>query len=149
MRRLVGVITPVVDEGTPVHRVERYLRDQRQLRALYTDAAGVLHGWYVRRSAQAQVELVRGQRYRVTTTWRCVGYRALFDRDGNSSEVLFDAEIDAIVDAFRPVDALATLPLSRVEIGDGAQLIESGPVTFAGVLSHRAILQIVTNHVVE
>lgn len=139
-----------VAEIGAVHDYERYVQRANELQALYVvsiDGQDQLRGWFVRRVATIEQDLAAGAggRYVVQHTWRIRGYMAL--NDANASEIVFDALIEAIRDAFRADINLGGL-VSSIETEDqaGIGVDESEPVLFAGVLCHACRLSLKTVH---
>ena len=142
-------ILTVPNVGT-VHDRERYATDQGSLRALYAfgDPARI-QGWHIRRLATEEVSPALG-RYVVTNEWAIRGFMGFDDAD--QSEILFDGLIEQIRDVFRVDETLggvvvATAPAREgTEKAIGIQVVDSGPVMFAGVLCHSAQLRLFTMH---
>jgi hypothetical protein len=136
-----------------VHDRERYAATEPALRALYAwqDGPGTpsIRGWFVRRTASHGRGPDLGRRV-VTHSWAVRGLMS-FD-DGGSSEHAFDALIEAVMAAVLADDSFGGTALGTVfgpdgaEFGAGAQLVESGPVMFAGLLCHGATLTLHTRH---
>lgn len=129
-----------------VHDHEPYVADLAGLKALYQDPdGGRLNGWYVRRVATRELASAIG-RFVEIVSWQIRGYRALAEAE--ASELAFDAQIEAIRDAFRHDETLggAVHDTAEGDVGGaaGIQLEESGPVLFAGVLCHAARLRLTT-----
>ncbi len=131
-----------------VHAYERYASTLPTLRALYVvqidgqPQPEQLRGWYVRRLA-FRVERNGAGRRRVFTSWQIRGVMALADE--MQSEIVFDALVDAVRRAFEDDATLGGAVQSTLfETEVGAQLKNSGPVMFAGVLCHAADLVITT-----
>ena len=125
-----------------VHKFERYLKREAELMAAYV-SGGTLKGWNIRRISS--LENFRAvSRYVVTHRWRISGYRAI--DDAVESELLFDALLEAIRDAFRTDETLGLTDVITIlpEGQAGIQLEDSGPVMFAGVLCHGARLALST-----
>ncbi|MEW5833653.1 MAG: hypothetical protein AB1832_01195 [Pseudomonadota bacterium] len=140
---IVATIKSVANIGV-VQPYERYAKGMDQLKDFYQAPGLGLRGWFVRRVAVAEREriLPRSNEY---TRWRIQGVMA-FD-DANASELVFDGLIEALRDAFRANDTLnGTVTQCALPDGSeaGLQLIDCGPVMFAGVLCHGARLQLTT-----
>lgn len=145
---IVAGLQAIPDIGV-VHGFERYAADLAKLRQLYTNA-NRLAGCCVRRVRQQRITRNFGGPRLVVTHWQILAYRALADADG--SELAFDAVIDAALTVFDQDETLGGLviDLSADPGGDGEaegmQLDQSGPVMFAGVLSHKAAFTLITRH---
>lgn len=143
---IVATLAAVPGAGQ-VHAYERYAAHHTGLRAVYAADEGaqdVLQGWYVRRAAFAAARVTPGRR-RVTTTWEITGYRAL--ADAAASELVMDALVDAIAEAFELDPSLGGRVRVRQQADPaGITLEEATPVMFAGVLCHAARLRLVTEH---
>lgn len=137
-------------EGVPaigrVHGYERYAASLDQLRALYVatiDGAQQLRGWYLRRTGQRERRIAHGCNA-AEIDWEIRGFMAL--ADAAVSELVFDGLLDAIAGALRADDTLAGAVFSIYSAdGDGPQIVDSGPVMFAGVLCHSAKLRVTTS----
>lgn len=139
---IVAVLEGVAGIGR-VHSFERYAKAEGKLREIYT-IGGRLEGWFVRRTATR----VTAPALRIRTVihrWRIRGYMGL--EDAEQSELAFDARLEAIRAAF---DASTTLggvcETTHVDDLAGAQLEDSSPVMFAGVLCHGARFALSTRH---
>lgn len=142
---IVAVINSVADVGH-VHDRERYARDESGFRALYqfTPQGGApqLRGWWVRRVQTDESSADTGDGL-VCHTWQVRGYMAFNDPDG--SELVFDDLIEQIRDAVRADLTLGGVcDLGPVEPMEGMQVLDAGPVMFAGVLCHSVVLQLKT-----
>lgn len=147
---LVAFIAAVPGIGI-VHSHERYAKDEAKFRDLYVQDLGggkkVINGWWVRRVATTEYTVDIGGQAIVVHTWRIRGYRALSDTD--ESELAFDAVIEGIRDAVRADLSLGGVcePGPLFDNGDrqeGVQVMDVGPVMFAGVLCHSAVLELKT-----
>ncbi|MBN8715218.1 MAG: hypothetical protein J0H50_14860 [Xanthomonadales bacterium] len=141
---IVATMQTVADIGV-VHNRERYIKDLSGLKTLYVPVGtSQLRGWFVRRQELAERDriLPRSIEY---TRWRIQGVMA-FD-DANASELVFDQLIEDLRDAFRANDTLDGT-VSQCALPDGSeaglQLVEAGPVSFAGVICHGARLSLTT-----
>ncbi|MCC7487625.1 MAG: hypothetical protein IT529_21835 [Burkholderiales bacterium] len=139
-----------LDSGL-VHEFERYAKTQEKLRQLYvgTGANARLHGYHVRRVTTQEI-YVDVNRWRIVHEWRVRGYMAIDDED--ASETLLDDEIEAIRDALRANPVIAGSGSETAECTfdeeeeSGLQVIDSGPVMFAGVLAHQVVGRLRTRH---
>lgn len=139
---IVATMNTVPDIGL-VHRYERYAKLQNKFRTLYV-TGGEVRGWYVRRTATRETSPGRG-RYVVVHDWLIRGFMALDDLA--ATEETFDALIEAARDAFRADETLGgVIAGTNVDNRAGAQVTESVPVMFAGVLCHSARLALTTRH---
>lgn len=146
---LVDVIDSVPDVGH-VHERERYAANEAAFRALYlftpSDGPEQVRGWWVRRTATAEHTIDIGGNAIVNHTWTIRGFMAF--NDAQASELIFDGLIDAIRAAVREDPTLGGVcdaaPLNDDDNTEGIQVVDAGPVTFAGVLCHSATLQLKT-----
>jgi hypothetical protein len=126
---------------------ERYSKEQSEMKAQYVATiSGVkqLRGWNIRRFNTREISPDLG-RYIVTHAWDLRGYMALDDSAG--SEKTFDNLVETLRDAFREDESLGGVVSTTVtDEAAGLQVIESGPVLFAGVLCHAARLRLFTVH---
>lgn len=127
---------------------ERYAKAVDGLRALYVPSGEQqLRGWWVRRVKLAERDRVlpRSIEY---TQWRIQGVMAL--DDASASELAFDDLIETARAAFRANDTLGGT-VSQCALPDGSeaglQLLDAGPVNFAGVLCHGARLSLTTQRI--
>lgn len=121
-----------------VHEYERYAKDEANFRALYA-VGDRLSGWHIRRTARRETAVFN----EVLTTWEIRGFMAL--EDAAATELLFDEQIDRILDAWRADPTLGGAVLyPRDEAGAVPALVDSGPAMFCGVLCHAARLQLET-----
>lgn len=142
---LVALLQAVPDVGW-VHQRERFARDEAAFRALYlyTPAGGTqqLRGWWLRRVATSSMSTSTARALDVHS-WELRGFMA-FD-DAAASEIAFDALIESMRAAVAADPTLGGVadpgPLDEPE---GLQLVEAGPVRFAGVLCHSAVLTLKT-----
>lgn len=145
---IVAKLTGIAGIGV-VHDRERYAVGMDQLKAMYVPVGEQqLRGWFVRRLGIHEV--AAGPRQRVQTiTWRIQGVMAL--DDAASSEIAFDNLIETIGDTFRADPTLGGLVLTPKPEDDdaGVQVVDSGPVMFAGVLCHAARLAITTRQLIQ
>lgn len=137
-----------VDNVGRVHSYERYARLESTFKDLYGwsrgDGTKQLRGWFVRRTARAELSPMLGRRH-VQTTFALRGYLALDDEA--ATEQQFDALIDDVITAFRNDETLGGLVNTTVTPeGAGAQLVQSEPVLFCGVLCHSARLTLICLH---
>jgi hypothetical protein len=149
---IVDVLQSVPHIGR-VHAYERYADNQGDLSALYqwpepedlTAEAGQLRGWFVSRKAVAETPQggMPDEGRSVTEVWLIGGYMAL--SDAGESELNFDWLLDRIRTAFRRNPTLNGT-VATCWYGDpaGIEVMDSGPVLFAGVLCHAAKLRLRT-----
>lgn len=130
-----------------VHKHEPYAKSAADLAAKYkTGNPARLHGWHIRRVSTRE-KLQDVARWHVYVAWRIRGVMSLEEAD--STEELFDTEIEAIRDAFRADDSLGGLIFSCINPDNdevGVQLLDHRPALFAGVLCHFAELGLMTQH---
>lgn len=139
---IAGKIAAVPGSGV-VHSFERYSKREADFRPFYEDA-GTIRGWHVRRATTSETVPARG-RHVVDHRWQIRGYRAL--DDATASERAFDELVEALRDAFRADETLGGV-VATINIGEqaGLQVEDSGPVMFAGVLSHSVRCALTTRH---
>lgn len=142
-------IAGVAGMGT-VHDRERYTKEAAALAALYKNAAQSgqrIYGWFVSKRAERERYLDIGRAI-IDIGWHVVAYMGLDDAD--STELLLDAQLELVRDAFRNDDTLGgavdTLIIDNGEQAPprGLQVDEIDHVLFAGVLCHRARLSLTT-----
>lgn len=126
-----------------VHDRERYAAEMPALKAFYLHNFGSesepderLAGWYLAHKATRFPD-----RFVRDDDWHLRGFWA-WNEAGNSSHA-FDAAVEAIVQAFRTPWRPAAGAVYRAG-AQGVELVESGPVLFAGVLCHTALLRVTT-----
>lgn len=157
---LVGLLRAVPGVGL-VHPHEVYAVDERGFRNayLYTHhdhaldalcSEAHIRGWYLRRVATR--ETVLNVRMQNEHTWHVRGYMAF--NNAAHSELIFDDLIERMRAAVRgPGDALGLPALlgtgGGAAVERGMQVSGAGPVIFAGVLCHSAVLELTTRHWVE
>ena len=140
IREAIATTLETVPDIGVVHRYERYANQAGPLAALY-GSGGQLRGWHIRRVAVSETRLDVAPS--VLTRWEIRGYLAL--ADAAESELVFDRLIDAARAAFRADPTLGgVVATTAAEDVIGLQLADSGPVLFAGVLCHKAVLTLNT-----
>lgn len=135
-----------------VHPYERYTAKESAFASLYMwqppepGAAKELRGWFIRRVGRRETEETHTST-QVAIDWQIRGYTAI--RDAQASEVEMDGLVDAVIASIKAdlslgglLDGLLPPPRSV-----GAQLMESGPYMFAGVLCHGVRLDWTTVHI--
>lgn len=140
---IVAKLAGIAEIGK-VHAFERYLKENSKLRELYVYGDRI-QGWNVRRISKAETSQVM-PRTRVVNTWVIRGFMSLSDEA--ESELMFDALIESICDAFRDDLTLGGV-VEDIILEDGTagiQVKDSGPVMFCGVLCHAAKLELNTVH---
>lgn len=130
-----------------VNEYERYAKEQSKLAAEYV-SGDRLHGWYIRRLKTREAHIDVG-RYVIDHDWLMRGFYAIDDAD--ESEKDFDLEIESIRDVFRTNSVIMTgvetcFSHDTDAAEAGVQVLDSGPVMFAGVLCHAARLGLTTRH---
>ncbi len=124
-----------------VHDRERYSRTLKDLAALFKSGS-ILLGWTVSRVSTREIRIATG-RHREDHTWRITGYRSF--EDAESSETLFDAQVEQVRAAFRTETTLGgAVATINTENQAGLQVREIGPVVFSDVLCHRAVCGLIT-----
>lgn len=151
IRAAIGARLLTVPGLGVLHLYERYAAQEKAFAALYMwqppaqGAAKELRGWFIRRVGRRVTEATHTADL-VVTDWQIRGYMAL--RDGMASELEMDALTDGVIAAIKRDLSLgglldATPPAPRTV---GAQLMESGPYMFGGVLCHGVRLDWTTSH---
>lgn len=136
---IVTLIAGVANVGQ-VHPYERYRKEQAAMAALYA-VDGAVRGWFVQRLA-ARRRLLASGRTLVSTTWSVQGFMSLVDAE--ASELALDDIVDTIIAVERADPTLGGLVRGRPADGAaGFQLLDAGPVMFAGVLCHRVRLVLI------
>jgi len=131
-----------VEDVGQVHEFERYAKDDKAFRQLYTQADGSLQGWHIRRVGRSQGSVFD----EVRTTWELRAFRAL--ADGESSELVFDDLLDRVIAEYRKDPTLGGVVFWPTNDDAWApELVDSGPAMFGGVLCHCAKLRLMTRHV--
>lgn len=155
-RALLAVLAGVPAVGM-VHSRERFATSEAEFRKLYLyspaqadDGFGLdphIRGWYVRRIATTEVNA--NGRILNEHHWLIRGYMAF--KDAVESELIFDGLVERIRSAVR-VDTTLGLPGmlgGSTQEERGVQVASAGPVMFAGVLCHSAMLEMSTRSWVE
>ena len=135
-----------------LHLYERYTAQEKGLQALFMwqppepGSAKHLRGWFIRRLAVREVELTHTSTL-VSVDWQVRGFMAI--QDGVASEIVMDAVADRIRAAIKADPTLGGLLDGRPDPPGsvGAQLVESGPFMFAGVICHGMRLDLTTTHI--
>lgn len=144
---IVAALASVPGMGV-VHNRERYASDNSKFAALYlyTPVGGKaqIRGWWVRRvETEERIDVYGPGTSTNVFAWQVRGYMAFSDAE--ASELV----LDELVEAFRTV-VRDDLSLGGVcepppeEETDGVQVLDAGPVMFAGVLCHSVLLQLKT-----
>lgn len=135
-----------------LHLYERYAAKEASFAQLYMwapptpQAPKELRGWNIRRTARAEMDETHTSTS-VRNTWQLRGFMAL--RDAEATELLMDAVVDGVIRAIKRDLTLGGL-LDDQQQPDGtvgAQLVESGPFMFGGVLCHGVRLEWTTAHI--
>lgn len=149
---IVAALASVPEIGI-VHDRERHADSNAQFVAqyLYTPPPGSvpaephIRGWWLRRSATAE----RSPNLRRTVnvhTWTVRGYLAF--RDDDATELVLDGLVEQLRAMVRADPTLGGAcqpgPLAGDDDTDGVQVVDAGPVVFAGVLCHSVVLQLRT-----
>jgi len=145
---IVATLAAVPDIGV-VHDRERYAASNADFSRLYSfkaaDGQPHIRGWWVRRSATQERSHLLGPRYEQTHTWTVRGFLSF--NDALASEIILDGLVEQFRAAVRADLTLGGIcqPPPRSEQGvDGVQVVEVGPVHFAGALCHSVLLQLDT-----
>lgn len=142
---LKALLLTVPDVGV-VHDIEPYARSESEFRGcyLFTPAGGTAHvrGWFIRRTGTREAEL-NLQTVLETHAWQITGLMAL-DYQA-ASEATFDGLLEAIRQAYRANPTLGGVNALGPANGFGMHVAQSGPAVFAGLLCHRAVLQVQTH----
>lgn len=157
-RSALQALLGAVPAAGVVHACERFATTEQGFKQAYlythTDPAldafaaePHIRGWYIRRANTT--ETTTNGRILNEHTWLVRGYLAF--RDAIASEIIFDELVERMRDAVR-VDGALGLPglvgSSPFE-ERGVQVADAGPVFFAGVLCHSAILECKTRNWVD
>lgn len=146
---IVTAMASVPDMGV-VHDRERYASSNTAFQQLYlyTPAGGKqqLRGWWLRRSGTAE-HSANTRRTVNVHTWTVRGYMAFNDAD--ASELVLDDLVEQFRAVVRADPTLGGVCQPGPLVGgedrtDGVQVVDAGPVTFAGVLCHSVVLQLRT-----
>lgn len=148
---IVAALDSVPEIGI-VHDRERYAASNADFQRLYlfepSDATTAhVRGWWLRRSATLERSRNLGHRSLNVHTWTVRGYLAFNDAAG--SELVLDGLVEqfrAVVRADPTLGGVCQLgPLGTGDDDtDGVQVVDAGPVNFAGVLCHSVVLQLKT-----
>ncbi|WP_230680869.1 hypothetical protein [Paracidovorax cattleyae] len=130
-----------------VHDRERYADGEAKFRSLYlyTPAGGApeVRGWWLRRSATRE-HSPSVARALNAHTWSIRGYMSF--RDDDATELVLDGLVEQFRSVVRADPTLGGVvqpgPLDSQE--DGVQVMDAGPVRFAGLICHSAVLQLTT-----
>jgi hypothetical protein len=146
---LVALLQTVPGIGV-VHNYERFSKAPKDFQALYQQGQNI-RGFYVRRQSYRELPY-SSTRNKVRTRWTVRGFASLVDAD--ATELAFDRLLDDMAALVRAKPVLFDTKdneLCHTVTDDGAalQLIESGPVMFAGVLCHGAAFSLTTEHLEE
>ena len=138
-----------------VHACERYASSEQGFKQAYlythadpaADAFGAdphIRGWYVRRTATAEVNA--NGRILNEHTWTVRGYLSF--KGAIDSELIFDDTVERMREAVRVYGTLGLPGLLGASVAEerGMQVASAGPVLFAGVLCHSAILEVKTRN---
>jgi hypothetical protein len=136
-----------------LHLYERYTAKEAGLAALFMwqppappGAAKQLRGWFIRRLTLRETELTHTSTL-VAVGWQLRGFMAI--QDAIASEIVMDGVADGIRAAIKADETLGGLLDGRPDPPGvvGAQLAESGPFMFGGVLCHGIRLDLTTTHI--
>ncbi|MEM7047829.1 MAG: hypothetical protein AAF442_09340 [Pseudomonadota bacterium] len=147
---IAQTLNRVKDVGR-VHEYERYAADSKAFKNLYmfacSDKKDHIRGWYIKH-AKGRVTNFSTTRYQLIDTWEVVGLMS--QHDETQSDIVFD---ELVGDVCRSLRTDGSVTVFYEESGEdqevGAQLTSSEHVMFAGVLCHRAVLELVTVRTVK
>lgn len=149
---IVARIQTVPEIGR-VHDCERSLANEGAVRQHYGWPQGAskpeVRGWFVRLASFNGVQDRIGRGRRITTAWQITGFIGFVDAD--ASDLLVQQLVEGIATAF-DADTRLGGAVHRCAAGDGPDApagIQGDsilPVRLAGVLCHRAILSLPTQH---
>jgi len=117
---------------------ERYSKSQRDMAKLYGEQ---VNGGFIRLVSRKRERLYQG-RDKITLRYQ-VTYLHFFS-DVDNSQITFEDNLEVFDDAFIATDIIEPLTqATHPEDGDaGLSVDDAQPVTFAGVLCHRALMTI-------
>lgn len=144
---IVAALASVPDMGV-VHNRERYATDNSKFAALYlyTPAGGKpqIRGWWLRRvETEERTDTFGPGTTTNVHTWHVRGYMAFADAD--ASELVLDELVEEFRAVVRDDPTLGgACEQPPEEETDGVQVLDAGPVMFAGALCHSVLLQIRT-----
>ena len=144
---IVAALASVPNIGV-VHDRERYAKDNAKFAQhyLFTPAGGQqqLRGWWLRRAETEERSDTYGSGTTTNVhTWQVRGYLAFNDAD--ATELVFDELIESFRAVVRDDPTLGGVcDQPPEEETDGVQVLDAGPVMFAGALCHSALLQLKT-----
>lgn len=152
---IVAIFESIPDIGK-VNSFERYADRDADLQAAYQASIGgtkQLRGWNVRRTSVRELSGPLGVSLEVAG-WTITGYLAINDK--LQSELVMDGLIEAARAAVRVNPTLNGTVTDTSDLSNGSeaketglQLTESDPVYFAGVLSHRVVLSLLTSRAIQ
>ena len=135
MRNALHATVAAVPGTGIVHKYQRFAAQESKLRELYT-SNGKLNGWYISRPARGMSRADFERRFDLSDTWVLRGFLALSDE--RESEIEFDSVLDSLQDALTADPTLGGLVEYTAVSSLEANIQDSGPVMFAGVLCHSA-----------
>jgi hypothetical protein len=144
---IAAKMTAIANMGA-VNEYQRYAKMQSDLKAFYVSGTpAVLQGWNIRKVKTHEYFIDTGRTV-VFHEWRIRGFRAL--EDAAESELVLGDLAEAIADAVR-VDPTLGGVVFECGTGDnkgemGIQVVDEGPVLFAGVLCNSIELGLTTQH---
>ncbi len=149
IRLAIGVVCKRVPDIGIVQPYERYVKTENKFRALYQvgeEPQREIRGWFIRRGATRRAAYLRSQ-VKVEHDWQIRGFLGL--QDEKASEIIMDGLVESLAREFlRDLSLGGTVDAARDDGQPlGAQLVESGPYMFAGVLCHGVRLDLMTRHV--
>ncbi len=150
---IVAALASVPEIGI-VHDRERHAEGNDAFADLYvytppagsTPADPHIRGWWLRRSSTTE-HSTNTVRHVNVHTWTVRGYLAF--RDADATELVMDGLVERFRAVVRADPTLGGVcqpgPLAgHDDNSDGVQVVDAGPVFFAGVLCHSVVLQLRT-----
>jgi hypothetical protein len=142
-----GKMTGIAGIGV-VNEYQRYARQQSDLKTFFVSGTpAALQGWNIRK-VKTRERFIDTGRTVVYHDWRIRGFRAL--DDAAESELVLGDLAEAIGDAVRidPTLGGVVFECGTGEQGGemGIQVVDEGPVLFAGVLCNSIELALTTQH---
>ncbi|WP_431282720.1 hypothetical protein ACQW02_25485 [Humitalea sp. 24SJ18S-53] len=151
VRAAIGAIMQAVPGIGIVHPYERYAATEPRFASLYMwqppeyDRKPELRGWFIRRVGHRETAY-RSTANELSIDWQLRGYMAI--QDALQSEITMDNLVEQLrfaILADVTLGGLLDVPLPQ-DAPLGAQLVESGPYMFAGVLCHGVRLDWTTSY---
>lgn len=146
---IVAALTGVPTIGV-VHDRERYVADAGKFKDLYTWANPVsghreVRGWFV--AYRSEASYWRVGRELVLIDWEVVGYVGFSDADETEhAAVALARAVKAAIEADATLGGACNRLAAPDDGPSGVRIVRVEPVSFAGVLAHRARLTFTTQH---